>query len=121
MPRPSSAITLDTITLPTRRKTGAATIVIPAPSVTCAVAHKKENNHVTQKPFVLFVRFNRCVNRLGVRSRRREVCLRFGGVSAELRSTSLGQSPGIRRHSPKPSVGQRHLEHCQLAAMLSDH
>src|SRR5215468_10051494 len=116
MPRPSSAITLDTITRPTRRKTGAATIVIPVLRVACAVAYKKENKHVTQKPFVLFVSFNRRVDRLGFRSGRREVCLRFCSVSDGLHATSHGQSPGICRHGPKPPVSQRHLEHRQLAA-----
>jgi len=119
MPRSSSAITLDN---PANAQVDVAvTFAVLVSRIACVEALNKENDYVTQKPFVPFVRFNRRVDRLGIRSWRREVCLRFGGVSAELRATSHGQSPSVRWHSPKPSVGQRHLEHRQLAAMLSGH
>jgi hypothetical protein len=118
-PRPSSAITLDN---PANAQVEVAvTFAVLVSRVACVEALNKENDYVTQKPFVPFVRFNRRVDRLGVRSGRREVCLRFGGVSAELRATSHGQSPSIRWHGSKPSDSKRHLEHRQLAAMLSDH
>jgi hypothetical protein len=99
----------------------AVTFAVLVPRVDYAEAHKKENDHVTQKPFVPFVRFNRRFDRLGIRPGRREIRLRCGVVSDGLHATSRGQSPGVRRHGPKPSIGQRHLDNHQLAAMLSGH
>jgi len=47
MPGPSSAITLDNITRPTRRETGTSTFAIQVSLSACVEAHKKENNHGT--------------------------------------------------------------------------
>jgi hypothetical protein len=102
------------------QENGAITIAALASRAPVLRLITKENNHVTQKHFVHFARFNRRADHLGVRSRRLDARLRFGDATASMQATTHSQQPDTARLASPADGSHRLLDYHQQAALLQD-